>query len=184
MFGHWPPKPIRAWAGSDFHRKLIEDPEWTVDGKIAGKTCIVLIGNGKVELWSRHGHQFTEDYLLPIIKALSRLDAGTILYAELKVAKALPGQSPTKADLWLIDVPKLRGYDLSERTLRKRRPLLRALYHEFKGVRCIRRTPVFRNKATAYQRALVMGLEGVVWKRWSSQFLWQRGPQDARLPIG
>jgi hypothetical protein len=34
----FPPKPTRAWAGTDFHKELIRDPAWIVSSPLTAIT--------------------------------------------------------------------------------------------------------------------------------------------------
>jgi len=169
----FPPKPMRAWSGSDLHAKLIADDRWICEPKVNGDRCLVIVEN-TVELWSRHGRRVTYSWLAPLYEALKRLNLsqGTMLDAEL-VAKPKPS-----CELIVFDVPSLGGLSQGDKPLSERRELLMKLLRK-----C--REPIsicpWLDKADAYERALAEGREGIVFKKLDSKYRWQRGPTGCEV---
>lgn len=162
---YYPPKPIRAWADSNLHQQLIEDPNYIVEPKYNGDRCIVVWDADGCQLWSRHGRLVRYSWLQDLVKELEAWDmpAGVILDCEL-CAEPKPRQ-----DLYVFDIPSAGG------ELSHRKKLLTELCKEIKGAKHIHLVKPYKNKKEAYQKSLVEGHEGVVWKRLDSKYSWQLG---------
>lgn len=159
----YPPKPIRGYANTELHERLIKDPAWIVEPKADGDRCLVLVQPKGVELWNRHGKQTRYTWLADLRAELAGWDlpVGTILDCEL-LHEPKPSQ-----DLMVFDIPTAGGI------LEHRKSVLKEI---FKGTkfRHVRMAPRMVKK-TAYDAALADKQEGVVWKRLDSPYDWQRG---------
>lgn len=162
----FPPKPTRAWAGTDFHEELVRDPIWIVERKMDGDRCLVVIGkDGVPELWNRHGAHTRYDWLTNLRKQLKRWDLpeGLIFDCEL-MHEPKPNQ-----DLWIFDCPTVEG------DLKTRKGVLKDLFAELpRSCKLIHLVKPMA-KRDAYEKALREGQEGVVWKRTDSKYVWQTG---------
>lgn len=161
----FPPKPIRGWANTELHTKLIKDKNWIVEPKANGDRCLVFILESGVELWNRHGGHIRYTWLGGLRAELASWDLpiGCVLDCEL-----LHEPQP-KQDLMVFDVPSAGG------NLAHRKEVLKELFRgtRFKFVKMAPRMI----KKTAYEEALKLGHEGVVWKRFDSPYEWQRSNQ-------
>lgn len=163
----FPPKPIRAWAGTSLHQRVVEDPNWIVEPKIDGDRCLVIFKDSGPELWSRHAKQFQHSWLDGIKEQLSsyRLPIGAVLDGELVAGKASQ---------------RLYLYDFASS--------LAPLYARRKELlkRCKKRFQIevvpWMDKLTAYEEALRAGHEGVVFKRLDSKYEWQRSTTHNEVP--
>lgn len=162
----FPPKPTRAWAGTDFHQELITSDDWLVEPKWDGDRILIRISkNGNPELWSRHGTPIRYDWLGDLRKELQLWDLpeGLILDGEL-MHEPKPNQ-----DVYIFDVPTAPG------GCANRRDILKALFGELPTECCHIHMVEELDPTTAYETALRMGCEGIVWKRKDSPYEWQKG---------
>lgn len=166
----YPPKPTRATPNSEYHRRIIEDPNWIAEPKKDGDRCLVKITPGGPELWSRHGTKTRYGWLQGLANELTEWDlpVGAILDCEL-CHEPKPNQ-----DLWVFDVPSAGG------TLQHRREVLEALFEELPESKYIHLVP-WMDKANAYDEAIDTGEEGVVFKRLDSEYVWQRSTTNAEI---
>ncbi len=165
----YPPKPIRGYAGTELHTRLIKDPGWIVEPKANGDRCLVLVQPSGVELWNRHGKKTRYDWLINLRAELAAWDLphGTILDCEL-LHEPKPSQN-----LMVFDVPTAPGI------LEHRKEVLKEL---FKGQRFKLVTMAPRmTKKTAYEKAIAENQEGVVWKRLDSPYEWQRASSGSEV---
>lgn len=155
----YPPKPVRAWAGTPLHDRLMRDPSWIVEPKIDGDRCLIFVQPTGVELWSRHGRRFDRPWLAGLREQVSsyRLPVGTVLDGELVAG-------PSEQKLHLYD------YASGEGSLDVRRQRLLKACPAFTEDVCV--VP-WLQPDTAYETALSEGHEGIVWKRRDSRYEWQ-----------
>lgn len=168
----YPPKPTRAWANTDLHRKLIGDSNWIVEPKKNGDRCLIQVGPDGPELWNRHGKKTRYTWLKDLKEELESWDLppGIVLDCEL-CHEPKPNQ-----DLWVFDVPTAGG------DLHYRRNILVSLFEEMEfSPQYIHLVP-WMDKTNAYDEAIDTGEEGVVFKRLDSLYQWQAGPQSAEVP--
>lgn len=165
----FPPKPIRTWAGTPLHTRMIDDPSWVVEPKIDGDRCLTFITPDGVQLWSRHGRRFMNEWLTDLSAQIASLAlaVGTVLDGELVAG--------TKSQrLYLYDLASMQdSYETRRRSLINfvRQKLLPSI-----------EVVPWLSKATAYQDALAAKHEGVVWKRLNSPYAWQRGTSNNEVP--
>lgn len=166
----FPPKPVRAWAGTEYHQKLIKSKDWICQPKADGDRCLVFFLESGVELWNRHGKPTRYGWLHNLRAELASWDlpVGCILDCEL-LHEPQPNQ-----DLMVFDVPSAGG------NLAHRLDVLKEL---FRGERFhhILQAGLLK-KPTAYEKALADGHEGVVFKRLDSLYEWQRGNAGNEVP--
>lgn len=165
----FPPKPIRTWAGTPLHARMIDDPAWIVEPKIDGDRCLTFITPDGVQLWSRHGRRFTNAWLADLTAQVASLalPVGTVLDGELVAG--------TKSQ-------RLHLYDLASMkdSYGARRRALVALARQ-KALPSVEVVP-WMEKATAYQDALAAKHEGIVWKRVDSPYAWQSSTSNNEVP--
>jgi len=167
----YPPKPIRGWAGTRLHDRLIGDAGWVCEPKADGDRCLVFALDDGIQLWSRHGRQHRYSWLAPLVEELEGLDlpAGTVLDAEL-----LHEPKP-RCDLVVFDVGSSWPQSLSERRDTLERFLARGNPSRVSAAPWL-------PKSTAYEDALAAGHEGVVFKKLDSPYRWQRGDGANKIP--
>lgn len=165
----YPPKPMRAWPNSDFHARLVSDPDWIVEPKYDGDRCLVVYSTAGIQLWSRHGKLLKHSWLNNLRQELASLalPAGTILDGEL-CAEPKPNQ-----DLFVFDIPSVPG------TLLSRRKVLSEIFYEGE-FNYIYLSP-WLDKEAALNDAVSSNWEGLVWKNINSQYQWHRQPQNTEI---
>lgn len=167
-----PPKPLRGWADTGLHHRLINDPDWVVEPKRDGDRCLVFYTTKGPDLWSRHRTRTRYNWLNNLKEELRWWDlpVGTILDCEL-CHEPKPNQ-----DLHVFDIPSVEG------PLRERYSVLEELYEEIQeGAEYIHLVSRL-DKATAYDSAIAAGDEGVVWKDINSPYEWQRNTSNCTVP--
>jgi ATP-dependent DNA ligase len=154
-------RPVRVWYGTPYYERLVADPGWIVEPKFDGDRCLAFVLESGVELWSRHGRPHGYAWLGPLSDALRGLPVGTVLDGELLASPA------PRAEYAVFDLASEYALPLAQR----RRLLERLLRRQREGVTVV---PWLEGRATAYAAALGEGHEGVVFKRLSSVYQWQR----------
>src|SRR5260370_11735439 len=115
--------------------KLTEGPEWTYELKFDGYRALGIKRNGRAQLLSRNGKDFTARFS-SISRALEALPDETVIDGEI-VAYDADGRpsfnvlqnhlsDKPQLRLYAFDLLILRGKDLTHEPLEKRRDLLRS----------------------------------------------------------
>ena len=160
--------------------KLPEGPEWTYELKFDGYRALGLKSDGRVQLLSRNRKNFTERFA-SIARALESLPDETVIDGEIVAYGAdgrpsfnvLQNRLSDKPQLhfYAFDLLALRGEDLTEEPLEKRRELLRRKVMPLLPD-SIRYSETFEASAAEVIDAVRrQGLEGVVAKRRDSLYL-------------
>lgn len=154
-------RPTRVWHGTPYYERLVADPLWIAEPKVDGDRCLAFVGEGGVELWSRHGRPHGYGWLGPLQDALRGLPVGTVLDGELLA-------SPTpRAEYVVFDLASEYALPLASR----RRLLERLLRRRRSGISI---APWLDDKIAAYTSSLASGHEGIVLKQTKSTYQWQR----------
>jgi bifunctional non-homologous end joining protein LigD len=159
--------------------KPFSDPNWIFERKLDGIRCLATRDGSGVQLVSRTGRRMNHEYPT-IVEALEREPAddfiadGEIVAFENGITSfsrlQRRGRERVPVFLYLFDLPRLAGEDLSRLPLRERKARLRRAL-EFGGP--VRFNP-HRNGEHGeqlYREACEKGLEGVVAKRADSPYL-------------
>ena len=160
--------------------KLPEGPEWMYELKFDGYRALGLKSDGRVQLLSRNRKNFTERFA-SIARALESLPDETVIDGEIVAYGAdgrpsfnvLQNRLSDKPQLhfYAFDLLALRGEDLTEELLEKRRELLRRKVMPLLPD-SIRYSETFEASAAEVVDAVRrQGLEGVVAKRRDSLYL-------------
>jgi bifunctional non-homologous end joining protein LigD len=158
---------------------LVEEPpqgdDWIHEVKYDGYRIIARLQNGKVQLMSRNGKDWT-DRFAPIAAQVKKLKAksawldGEVCAVDAKgrssfqaLQNALSGTSAGNLVYFVFDLPYLDGYDLRGAALSERKRLLQSLL-ERTGLP-LQYSPDVRGSGNeVYRQACAMSLEGIVSK--------------------
>jgi ATP-dependent DNA ligase len=169
----YPPKPMRGWAGTSLHQRLIDDPEWIAEPKKNGERCILQVGKNEktgrsITLWSRRCIEL-KGVAQSLVDILRQMVKGVVY---------LDGELVKKGCLWLFDIPNL------PLPLQDRRSMLVEWYdyRTCKGDRELVKLMPWIPKETAYKNSLEAGDEGVVFKNVLSLYRPQPEP-DNEVPV-
>lgn len=151
--------------------------DWVVETKLDGYRMLARIERGKVQLFTRNGHDWTKK-LQPVADAVAELglksawldseivvlnDAGVPDFNRLQ--NAIDGATTTDIVMFLFDVPYLDGKDLRSVPLLHRRAMLQQLLEGRESGR-LRFNQSFEAAPSAMlSAACQLGLEGVMVKR-------------------
>ncbi len=160
--------------------KLPEGPEWTYELKFDGYRALGLKTDGRAQVLSRNGRNFTTRFAL-LARALEALPDETVIDGEIVAydADGRPSFSvlqnrlrdKPQLHLYAFDLLILRGKDLTQEPLEKRRELLRRKVMPLLSD-SIRYSETFEASAAEVIDAVRrQGLEGVVAKRRDSLYL-------------
>jgi bifunctional non-homologous end joining protein LigD len=154
--------------------------DWIFEVKWDGYRAIAVIDNGIVDLYSRNGLSFNEDYPL-IREELARLKGSMILDGEIVIV-----DEQGRADFQLLqeyqktgqgnlvyyvfDILELNGENLRELTLSQRKDRL-AMVLKKKLPMVIFNEFIEKEGKAFFQAAVDMGLEGIMAKDWNSPYL-------------
>jgi bifunctional non-homologous end joining protein LigD len=159
--------------------KPFSDPDWIFERKLDGIRCLATRDADGVRLVSRTGRRMNEEYPT-LVEALEQEPSedfvvdGEIVAFENGITSfsrlQRRGRERVPVFLYLFDIPRHEGEDLSARPLRERKARLRRAL-EFGGP--LRFTP-HRNGEHGeelYREACQKGLEGVIAKRADSPYI-------------
>jgi bifunctional non-homologous end joining protein LigD len=159
---------------------LPEGPDWEYEIKFDGYRAVCDRVDGRVQLWSRNGNDFSVRYPL-VTRAVSKLPDDTVIDGEIVALdeRGLPSfnilqnynHAGTPLQFYVFDLLQLRGKDLQARALSERRELLRSkvMPHLDGGVVHLSESL----EATASEVVAAVkkqGLEGVIAKRRDSLY--------------
>jgi DNA ligase D-like protein (predicted ligase) len=159
--------------------KLPEGPEWTYELKFDGYRALGLKRDGRAQVLSRNGKDFTARFT-SISRALEALPDETVIDGEI-VAYDADGRPSFNVlqnhlsdkpmlHLWAFDLLVLRGKDLMQEPLEKRRGLLRSKVMP-RLPEPLRYSETLDGSAREIIKAIrEQGLEGVVAKRRDSLY--------------
>jgi DNA ligase D-like protein (predicted ligase) len=159
--------------------KLPEGPAWSYELKFDGYRALGIKADGRIQLLSRNGKNFTKRFTL-IARALEKLPEETVIDGEI-VAFDSEGQPSfnvlqnhrsreTELQFYVFDLLILRGKDLTQQPLEKRRELLRTkvmarLPDSIRYSETLQSSPAALIEAVREQ-----GFEGIVAKRRDSLY--------------
>ncbi|NNM27335.1 MAG: DNA ligase D [Phycisphaerales bacterium] len=161
-----------------------EGPAWIHEIKLDGYRLQCRIENGRVQLLTRNGHDWT-DVFGAVARAAGRLGANdTILDGEVVVLGtdgrpdfgalqgALRGGRPRAFTYFAFDVPFALGFDLRQVPLLERKQYLTQLFESAPTI-----APTIRASehipgagAVVFEQAAAMGLEGIISKRVDARY--------------
>ncbi|MBI0401570.1 DNA ligase D [Cyclobacterium marinum] len=168
-------KPMLASPGT----KIFNDKDWIYELKYDGYRAIANIRNDKVELYSRNGISLNEKFQ-PIYKELKKIEHTAILDGEIVVLdkNGLPqfnslqnyDKQSTKGRLvyYVFDLLHLNDHDTLGLPLIDRKQLLKDLIPENTHLRYCDHVETMG--ITVYDRAIDMGMEGVIAKKANSTY--------------
>lgn len=168
-------KPMLASPGTI----IFNDKDWIYELKYDGYRALANISNNKVELYSRNGISLNAKFH-PIYKELKRFEHTAIIDGEIVVLddEGLPqfnalqnyNEETTKGILvyYVFDLLHLNDHDTLELPLLDRKQLLKELIPETFHLRYCDHVETMG--ITVYDRAIEMGMEGVIAKKSSSTY--------------
>jgi bifunctional non-homologous end joining protein LigD len=152
-------------------------PGWWHEMKHDGFRTIARKQGDRVDVWSRHGAEFT-DRFPNIAEAIRSLPVGRVLIDGEAVAFHSDGHSDfaalrtktggEQASFVAFDLLSLERDDLRQRPLEERRDELARLVHGVDGIRFSE--AVVDEGAAVFAHACKLGLEGIVSKRVGSRY--------------
>lgn len=173
-------EPMNAQVGTE----AFNHPDWTFEPKLDGYRAIAHVHNGKVQIWSRGGVDYSA-YFPHIVKALAVqpiqqmvIDAEIVAFEhgrpsfealQRRVNKrdAARKADPAQCVLYCFDLLHLAGMNLRDAPYSERRRLLLA---SVEASECIQVVHADDDGVAMYAAALATGLEGVVGKRKESRY--------------
>jgi bifunctional non-homologous end joining protein LigD len=170
--------------------------DWIYEIKFDGYRLLARIDSGRVQLFTRNGHDWT--HKMPALAAsLSKLPlASAWLDGEIVVPgatgtpdfqllqNAFDSQNTSKIIYYLFDMPYCEGWDLTGVALEARRDALHNVL-QTTGAADLRFSEVFEAAATdIVTSACAIGLEGVIGKRRGSPYTQRRSADWIKLKCG
>ena len=160
--------------------KLPEGPDWEYDIKFDGYRALGIKVDGRVQLLSRNGNDFSVRYPL-VTRAISKLPDETVIDGEIVALdeRGLPSfnvlqnynHAGTPLQFYVFDLPRLRGKDLRARMLSERRQLLRSrVMPHFDGEVVVLSESLEATASEVIAAVKKQGLEGVIAKRRDSLY--------------
>ncbi len=147
---------------------------WIYETKYDGYRALAKINNGKAELFSRNGNNFSNDYR-PLCEELARIKDSVVLDGEIVVEtesgisdfqqlQNLKRKHSDKLFFYVFDILFLNDHRVTDLPLHERKELLEALMANYEFGR-IRLSPfVIRNGRKFLEKALRTGEEGIIGK--------------------
>ncbi|WP_299399608.1 DNA ligase D [uncultured Gelidibacter sp.] len=168
-------KPMLASPGT----KIFNDKNWIYELKYDGYRAVSTIANGKVELYSRNGISLNEKFKV-IHQQLGYLEHTAILDGEIVVLdrnglpqfNALQKYDPERTEgalvYYIFDLLHLNGHDTLDLPLLDRKELLKELLPDLPHLQYC--DHVESMGVTVYEKAIDMGMEGVIAKKSDSKY--------------
>jgi bifunctional non-homologous end joining protein LigD len=160
--------------------KVFDDPDWIYERKLDGYRAIGYTGK-KAKLISRNGIDFSKDYQ-KIVKELAQINENGILDGEL-VIEDMEGKSSFQdiqnyggdkkglsLKYYVFDLLSLKGHDLRDLELVKRKELLKALIEPLKSSSIIYNGHVEGKGTEFFEKAKKEGWEGIIGKDGKSYY--------------
>ena len=176
------PNPVKAFTPmmARLEVKVFDDPDWIYERKLDGYRAIGYTGK-KAKLISRNGIDFSHKYL-KVTDELKQIDDDAVLDGEL-VIEGKNGQSRfqdiqnyegDKADLvlkyYVFDLLSLKGHDLRDLELLKRKELLKVLITPRNSSSIIYNDHVIGKGSELFKKAQKEGWEGIIGKDGKSYY--------------
>lgn len=172
-------KPIRPMLASP-GKEVFNDPDWVYELKYDGYRAIAVIQNGTVELYSRNGISFNKKFAF-IHHQLTEIEHNVVLDGEIVVVnkkgvpqfQALQNYEPAVTEgtlqYFVFDILHLNGHDMHTLTLSERKSFLPEILEYLSHV--LYSEHVEGTGKMLYEKAVKMGMEGVIAKKASSTYL-------------
>ncbi|MGZ3763613.1 MAG: DNA ligase D [Mucilaginibacter sp.] len=171
-----PYKPMMAKLDAE----VFDDAEWVYERKLDGYRAIGYTGK-KARLISRNGLDFSDKYKM-IIEELKQIDVDAVLDGELVVEdknkrshfQDIQNYEGDKAHLtlkyYVFDLLNLRGNDLRDLELLKRKELLKALITSADSASIIYNEHIEKKGSSLLKKAKKEGWEGIIGKDGKSYY--------------
>lgn len=168
-------KPMLASPGA----KIFNDKNWIYEFKYDGYRALANIDSGHVELYSRNGISLNHKFKL-VYEELMAIDHTAILDGEIVILdkKGLPqfsalqnyDEKSSKGILmyYIFDLLHLNGHDTIELPLLNRKQLLKSLIQDSAHITYCDHVEALG--ITVFEKALAMGMEGVIAKKSTSAY--------------
>lgn len=168
-------KPMLASPGT----KIFNDKNWIYELKYDGYRALAHLNRGRVDLYSRNGISLNEKFKI-IYDELNTIEHTAILDGEIVLldAQGLPqfnalqnyDADSTKGTLvyYIFDLLHLNGHDTLELPLLDRKELLKSLLPESQHISYCEHVEAMG--ITVYEKAVAMGMEGVIAKKIDSTY--------------
>lgn len=168
-------KPMLASPG----KTIFNDKNWIYELKYDGYRALANINEGQVEIYTRNGISLNNKFKI-VYEALKAIDYTVILDGEIVLLDkdGLPkfnalqnynGENTTGILIYYVfDLLHLNGHDTLELPLLDRKQLLKELLPELKHIKYCDHVEAMG--ITVYQKAIEMGMEGVIAKKADSKY--------------
>ncbi|MDZ4758793.1 MAG: DNA ligase D [Bacteroidota bacterium] len=170
-------KPMLAKLGET----VIDDTDWLYEVKYDGYRAIAKINNGKVEMFSRNGNNFTNTYQL-LVSELATIQENIILDGEMVIEnkkgvsdfQLLQNYSKTKQGVlkyYIFDLLYLNGHSTVSLTLKERKELLEMFFKNYNFKNIYNSAFQIGDGKTLFNKLSVKGYEGIIAKDPDSRYL-------------
>lgn len=177
----------QAWI--ELHRPMMaklsvavqNNPDWIYEMKYDGYRAITKINDGDVEMVSRTGNSFNEQYR-SIITQLKSVKQQVILDGELVIEdekgrsnfQLLQNYATTKLGrlkYYVFDILFLNGVSLIEMPLKHRKELLEAFFQKYKLKDVFNAEFITENGSDFFEKVAAKGFEGIIAKDAESSYV-------------